>query len=107
LIDLITTCVDHPNAANQTFLISDGEDMSSPELILRIAQAMNKSILLVPLPVWLLQMGGKLVGREKLIQRLCGNLQVDISKTMELLGWRPPIGIDEELRRTVAFHNNG
>lgn len=101
LVDLIVTCIDHPAAANQTFLVSDGEDLSTTELLRRMGQAMGKPARLIPVPTALLKAGAALVGKPELAQRLCGSLQVDISKTRELLGWSPPISVDEGLRRAA------
>lgn len=102
LVDLILTCTTHPSAAQQTFLVSDGEDLSTTDLIRRIARAMGQPSRLLPVPVWLLQAGASLVGQGAAVQRLCGNLQVDIQHTRDVLGWTPPVTLDEELRRTVA-----
>lgn len=101
LIDLIVTCLDHPAAANQVFLVSDGEDVSTTGLLQRIAAAMGKSARLLPVPVWMLERTAALLGRRELARRLCSSLQVDISKTQETLGWRPPITLDEGLARAV------
>lgn len=103
LVDLIVTCIDHPAAANQTFLVSDGEDLSTAELLLRMGRALGKPAKLIPIPVGVLQLGAKLLGRPGVAQRLCGSLQVDITKTRDLLGWSPPVSVDEGLRRT-ALH---
>ena len=102
LLSLIVTCIDHPAAANQTFLVSDGEDLSTTELLQKLAHAMGKSARLIPVPVGLLEMGGTFLGRRALVQRLCGSLQVDISKTQNLLGWVPPMRVDEGLRRAAG-----
>ncbi len=102
LVDLIVTCVDHPAAANQIFLASDGEDLSTADLLHRLARAMRRPARLVPVPKGLLEGGLKLLGRDDLAQRLCGSLQVDITKTCERLGWKPPVTVDEGLRRAVA-----
>ena len=102
LVDLIVTCITHPQAANQTFLLSDGEDLSTPDLIRRMARAMNRPARLLPVPVWALQAGALLLGKGDAVQRLCGNLQVDISKSRTLLGWNPPVSVDEGLRRAVG-----
>lgn len=101
LVDLIVTCIDHPAAANQTFLVSDGEDLSTTELLSRMAKALGQSARLLPLPGWMLESSAKLLGKQALAQRLCGSLQVDITKTRELLGWEPPVSVDEALRRTA------
>ena len=102
LVDFIITCLEHPAAANETFLVSDGEDLSTPDLIRRMARAMNRPARLLPVPVWALQAGASLLGKGDAVQRLCGNLQVDISKSRTLLGWYPPISVNEGLRRAVS-----
>ena len=101
LIDLITTCIDHPAAANQTFLISDGEDLSTTELLQRLSKALGKPARLLPIPQTWMETGLTLLGKRAIAQRLCGNLQVDISKTRNLLGWTPPVSVDEALRQTA------
>ena len=106
LVDFIVNCITHPKAANQTFLISDGEDLSTPDLIRRMARAMNRPARLLPVPVWALQAGALLLGKGDAVQRLCGNLQVDISKSRTLLGWNPPVSVDEGLRRAVGGGGN-
>jgi UDP-glucose 4-epimerase len=102
LVDMIVTCIDHPAAANETFLVSDGEDLSTPELIRRLARAMGKPAHLIPVPTVLLTTGARLLGKRAVAQRLLGSLRVDISKARRLLGWSPPLSVDEELERTVA-----
>jgi nucleoside-diphosphate-sugar epimerase len=99
LVDFIVTCITHPHAANQTFLVSDGQDLSTTELVRGMAQAAGVSARLLPLPVWTLQAGATLLGKGDAVQRLCGNLQVDISKARSLLGWVPPVSVEEGLRR--------
>lgn len=101
LVDLIVMCMDHPAAANQTFLVSDGEDLSTAELLRRMGQALGRPARLIPVPVSLLKVGAAVLGRSDVAQRLCGSLQVDITKTRELLGWSPPVSVDEGLRRTA------
>ena len=102
LVDFIMTCTTHPQAANQTFLVSDGHDLSTTELVRGMAHAASVPARLLPVPVWALQAGATLLGKGDAVQRLCGNLQVDISKARRLLGWVPPISVDEGLRRVVA-----
>jgi len=101
LIDLIVTCLDHPAAANQVFLVSDGEDLSTTGMLQRTAAAMGKPARLVPVPQDWLAHGLRLLGKRDLAQRLCGSLQVDISKSHELLGWIPPVSVDEGLGKAV------
>lgn len=102
LVDLIVTCIEHPAAANRTFLVSDGEDISTADLLRRLAAAMGLRARLLPVPVKMLEAGAALCGKRAMMQRLCGNLQVDISHTCEVLGWGPPISVDEGLRRAAA-----
>ena len=101
LVDLIITCLDHPAAANQVFLAGDGEDLSTPALLRRLGLAMGKPARLLPVPVSLLKAAAALLGKRDMAQRLCKSLQVDISKARTLLGWNPPINVDEGLRRTA------
>lgn len=101
LVDLIMTCVVHPAAANQIFLVSDGEDLSTTELLCRMGMALGKPARLLPVPSWLIKRGAAILGKQALAQRLCGSLQVDINKNRELLGWGPPVSVDEALRRTA------
>lgn len=101
LVDLIVRCIEHPQAANQIFLVSDGEDLSTTELLKKISQALGKSPKLIPVPVTLLRLASALVGRKGAIQRLCGSLQVDIQKTRQLLDWTPPLSVDEGLKQVA------
>lgn len=102
LIDLIITCINHPAAANQTFLVSDGEDLSTTELLQRMGTALGKPARLLPVPATLLSLGATLLGRRAMAQRLLESLQIDSSSTQQLLGWKPPIAVDEALSRTAA-----
>jgi nucleoside-diphosphate-sugar epimerase len=102
LVDFIVTCITHPQAANQTFLVSDGQDLSTTELVRGMAQAAGVPARLLPVPVWALQGGASLLGKGDVVQRLCGNLQVDISKARNLLGWVPPVSVEEGLRRAMG-----
>ena len=101
LVDLLVTCLKHPEAAGQTFLVSDGEDVSTTELLRRTAQALKKKTLLLPIPTFVLESGAALLGKRAVAQRLCGSLQVDIDKTRRLLGWNPPLTLDQGLKKTV------
>ncbi|RCL29129.1 NAD-dependent dehydratase [Pseudomonas sp. AFG_SD02_1510_Pfu_092] len=101
LVDLLVTCIDHPAAANQTFLASDGHDLSTTELLQRLGNALGKPARLLPLPAAWLKGAASLAGKGGLAQRLCGSLQVDIGKTRELLGWQPPLDVDQALRATA------
>lgn len=103
LVDLILTCLRHPAASNQTFLVSDGEDLSTPDLLRRTATAMDRAVRLIPIPPFLLEAGAKLLGKRDLAQRICCSLQVDISKTRELLGWHPPLTVDQGLQNAADY----
>jgi nucleoside-diphosphate-sugar epimerase len=101
LVDLILTCLTHPAAANQTFMVSDGEDVSTTELLRRMGQAMGHPARLLPVPESWLKLAAGLMGRADMAQRLCGSLQVDISKTSQLLGWVPPLTLGEGLAQAA------
>ncbi|WP_081622330.1 NAD-dependent epimerase/dehydratase family protein [Thioalkalivibrio sp. ALRh] len=102
LVDLLVTCLDHPAAANRVFLAGDGEDLSTTDLLRRVAAAMDRRARLVPVPPGLLRAGARAVGRGEMARRLLDSLQVDISDTRETLGWEPPVSVDEGLRRAVV-----
>lgn len=101
LVDLIITCLHHPAAANQTFLVSDGEDLSTADLLKRMGTALGRPARLFYMPPALLKLGATVVNKPGIYQRLCGSLQLDIAKTHQLLGWTPPVSVDEGLRRTA------
>lgn len=102
LTDLICLCLTHPRAANQTFLISDGEDLSTASLVSRIGLALGRPARLIYVPVSWLKIASIVLRRPGLYQRLCGSLQVDISKTRAVLGWSPPVSVDAALKKTAA-----
>lgn len=106
LVSLITACINHPAAAGQTFLVGDGDDLSTPVLLKRMASALQKKVRLLPVPAKWLLFFAAVVGRRNVAQRICESLQVDISKNAALLGWVPPIDVDTALRRT-ADHFQG
>jgi nucleoside-diphosphate-sugar epimerase len=101
LVDLIMTCLSHPAAANQTFLVSDGEDLSTAGLIRRMGAALGHPARLFYVPPSMLKLGAQVVNKPGIYQRLCGSLQLDIAKTRRLLGWCPPVSVDEGLRRAA------
>lgn len=101
LVDLLVTCIEHPAAAFQTFLVSDGEDLSTTDLLRRAGEAMGKSPRLLPVPQSCIRLGTSIFGREDIARRLLNNLQIDMKHTCDLLSWSPPISVDEGLRRTV------
>ncbi|WP_019024030.1 MULTISPECIES: SDR family oxidoreductase [unclassified Thioalkalivibrio] len=102
LVDLLVTCLEHPGAANRVLLAGDGEDLSTTDLLRRVAAAMERRARLVPVPPLLLRAGARAVGRGEMARRLLDSLQVDISDTRETLGWEPPVCVDEGLRRAVV-----
>lgn len=101
LVDLIVTCLNHPAAANQTFLVTDGEDLSTAELLKRMSAAMGRPARFFYVPPALLQLGATLLNKPGIYQRLYGSLQLDITKTRQLLGWTPPVSVDDGLRRAA------
>jgi nucleoside-diphosphate-sugar epimerase len=101
LVDLIVTCSNHPAAANQVFLASDGEDVSTTQLLRKLAGALGKPARLLPIPAWLMSGVAALLGRRALSDRILGSLQVDISKNHRLLGWTPPVPLDKALGLTA------
>lgn len=101
LVSFIVHCIDHPKAANEVFLISDGEDVSTTELLQKVAKAFDKKSWLIPIPVSFMRFAAKLVGKSDVADRLFGSLQVDSSKARDLLGWKPVITMDEQLAKIV------
>jgi nucleoside-diphosphate-sugar epimerase len=101
LVDFIVTCLEHPKAANQTFLVSDGDDMSTTQLLQRLGAALGKPARLIPVPVGAMQYAATLLGKGAVAQRLFGSLQVDNSKTSDLLGWQPVVSVEEAVRKTA------
>lgn len=104
LCDLIRHVIESPSVLAGTYLVADAEQVSTPELIHRIAQAMNKHALLLPVPVALLRLAGALTGKSAEVARLCGSLQVDAGPTSEQLSWTPPMPMQEALKRTVDWY---
>jgi nucleoside-diphosphate-sugar epimerase len=98
LVDLIVTCLKHPAAAHQTFLVSDGEDLSTAALLKRMGAALGRPACLLPVPLVLLKLGALIINKLGIYQRLCGSLRLDIGHTRHLLGWKPPVSVDEGLR---------
>lgn len=106
LVDALATCAKHPAAAGQTYLLSDGENVSTPELIRRTAAALGVSARLFPVPLSLMQLAGKLTGKTSAVNRLAGSLTVDSSKIRRELGWQPPFTMEEGLRVTTEWFNH-
>lgn len=107
LVDLIEACIDHPAAANRTFMVSDGEDLSTSALLQRLAAALGRPARLLSVPEAALAWVARIVGRRGIHSRLCESLQVDIGDTCEQLGWSPSVRVDEALRKTAADYLRG
>jgi nucleoside-diphosphate-sugar epimerase len=105
LVDAINTCITHPLAAGETFLVSDGQDVSTPDLIKMIACAMNKKTVLFSLPPGILKVLCKIAGKTEELEKLTGSLLVDSSKIRNLLGWKPPFTLEEGIRETVNINS--
>ena len=102
LLSFIKECISNPKAANQIFLISDGYDLLTTSLLKEIAHASNKSITLIPIPLFLLRLFLKIIGKYSVAERLFGSLQVDISKCYDLLGWTPPVKVRQGLQQAIS-----
>jgi hypothetical protein len=94
----------HRLAAHRTWMVSDGEDIATPEIMRRLGSAMHRRVRLLPILVHALRLSGDLIGRESEIARLCGSLAVNIGHTLRESEWSPPIKFDEGLARTVAAY---
>lgn len=105
LADAIVASMDSPAAAGKTFLVSDGEDVSTPELIRKLAAGMERPARLLPCPVMLLELGAALIGQRDAVARLTGSLQVDTSLLRNTLGWRPRIPLDQGLIDTARWYH--
>lgn len=103
LVTMIRTCITHPDAANQTFLVSDGEDISTPDLARRLARYLKRSARLLPVPPTMLKAGAALIGASDVASRLCDSLQADIGKNQDVLGWAPSVSMDEALKQTAEY----
>ncbi len=101
LADLVAVCLTHPAAAGQTLLASDGEDLSTPELVRRLAMALGVPGRLFPVPLPLLRLGAGLLGQGDRLESLVDWLQVDSFHTQTLLNWRAPVSLEAALRETV------
>ncbi len=102
LVDLIRVCLTHPKAANQTFLVSDGEDLSTADLLARLGEAIGSPARLFFVPAMILALGAALMNKRDMYIRLCGSLAIDIDRTRETLNWTPPLSVAEGLRRVAA-----
>jgi len=104
LVDALKVCAIHPQAVGQTFLLSDGEDVSTPELISKIARLMHRHFALYQFPLCIMAAVARCMGKYSAYQRLTGSLVVDSSKVRHILGWVPPYRLDEGLQHTIASY---
>ena len=104
LCDLLVLLLRHPTGAGRIWMVSDGEDLSTPELIRRLGRAMNRRVRLLPVAPAILEICGSLLGRKEVVARLCSSLAVDITHTRRDLGWSPPVSVDEGLARTSTWY---
>jgi len=103
LVDAIVTSINHPKAARQTYLVSDGEDVSTQELIRRVADALGRPARLFPFPPSFMKLAGSIIGKSDAVERLLGSLVVDSSKIRRELGWMPPYTMEEGLEETAGW----
>lgn len=103
LVGAIGGCLEHPGASGRTFLVSDGDDLSTPELVRRLAKALRVPARLLPMPVALLSLAGALTGKRAAVERLIGSLQIDSSAIREALGWTPPFAVGQGLEETARW----
>jgi len=101
LIDLIAVCIKHPKAADQVFLVSDDNDLSTAQMIALMAKVQGKNNIALPLPIWCFALAGKLLNKNDMVERLTGSLQLDISHTKSTLDWAPPHSVEHGFRLTV------
>jgi nucleoside-diphosphate-sugar epimerase len=106
IVDLLIHCLSQTKASGQTFLVSDGEDLSTPELVSMLAKALNKTPRLISIPPAWLEVAAKLIGKPGLYDRLCGSLQLDIDHTRKTLRWTPPISVNEGIHRTALWYHS-
>ncbi|MEW9679301.1 NAD-dependent epimerase/dehydratase family protein [Pseudomonas sp. TE50-2] len=107
LVDFILLCSEHPAAANETFVIADGQDFSTPQIIKHLAQGQGKHGFMIPFPVGMMNWAARYVGMEAAFQQLCGSLQINPSKASSLLGWQPPYEAEAALIKAgYDFANN-
>jgi nucleoside-diphosphate-sugar epimerase len=103
LISLIVECINNPNAANQTFLVSDDNDLSTKEFVKGLSTGLGKSGLMLPVPNLLFSIAGQLLGKSAVIDRLCGSLQVQINHTKDTLNWQPPYSVEQGFADTAKY----
>jgi len=106
LVDSLILCATHPIAAGKTYLVSDGQDISTPDLLQKLSTALGHPVLLLPCSPVLISIAGRLLGKSNQVDRLLGSLQVDSSKIRRELGWQPLFSMDEGLKATASAYWN-
>jgi nucleoside-diphosphate-sugar epimerase len=102
LVDLLIRCIDHPRVVGHTLLVSDGHDLSTADLLQLMAQGLGQRAHLFPFPQSVLRLAGRFLGRVGEVERLIGSLQIDSSESRALLGWTPPLSVEEGLKKMVV-----
>jgi nucleoside-diphosphate-sugar epimerase len=102
-VDALMLCASHPAGAGETFLVSDGEDVSTPELLRKLGDALDAPTRLLSVPLGVLRLGGRILGRAGALERLLGSLVVDSGKIRRDLGWAPPFSLNEGLQKTAEW----
>ncbi|PAJ74461.1 UDP-glucose 4-epimerase [Pseudoalteromonas sp. NBT06-2] len=106
LVDLIKTCIEHPNAANQVFLASDDDDLSTAEMVALMAKVQVKANFALPVPVWVFNLAGKVLNKQAVVNRLTGSLQIDIEHTKTTLNWQPPYSVEHGFKLAAKKQRN-
>jgi nucleoside-diphosphate-sugar epimerase len=101
LVDLIKICINHPKAANEVFLVSDDDDLSTAEIVALMAKVQGKANLAIHVPVWIFNLAGKLLNKQVVVDRLTGSLQLDIEHTKKTLNWQPPYSVEHGFKLAV------
>lgn len=104
LVDLLIVCATHPNAAGEVFFASDGNDLSTTEMLQEIGKGLGKPARLLPIPPALLDAGFSMIGKKDMIRRVLNSLQVDSEKNYRLLNWRPPVSTAEAMKKTAQHY---
>jgi nucleoside-diphosphate-sugar epimerase len=103
LADAVLACLDRREAVGETFLVSDGEDLSTPEMLNKIGSSLNRPVRLLPVPPGLLRTAGRVAGASSTVEPLLDSLAVDSGKIRRVLGWQPPYAVEEGLLRTAGW----
>lgn len=104
LVDLLVKCIEHPNAAGETFLVADGDDLSTPDLIRKVAKLLKRPTRIFPFPVSILRATASMMHMEDVLDRLCNCLQVDAGKAHRMLGWKPSVSLSEGFEQTTRWY---